>query len=146
MNRVHGPSDVIMMTEPQMGRRRRFTRAEKQRLLDAANAPGETMSSIGRRYGLSVSLLFRWRRQMVAGKAGGTSTVGVVSSASNAGHAQSVVTQLRVRVRELERLLGDLGAEVDQLRRRLMLRAEGLDAAAMLGGNLPASKARDGEA
>jgi transposase-like protein len=49
---------------PMSGRRRRFTNEEKRRFLDEAAASGESMSSVGRRYGLSVSLLFRWRRQL----------------------------------------------------------------------------------
>ena len=49
---------------PMAGRRRRFTNDEKRKFLEEANGPGESMSSVGRRYGLSVSLLFRWRRQL----------------------------------------------------------------------------------
>src|SRR5688500_3446529 len=49
---------------PMAGRRRRFTNDEKRRFLEEASGTGESMSSVGRRYGLSVSLLFRWRRQL----------------------------------------------------------------------------------
>lgn len=54
----------VEVPEPRVGRRRRFSNAEKRSILSEALAPGESISSVGRRYALSVSLLFRWKRQL----------------------------------------------------------------------------------
>lgn len=64
---------------PRLGRRRRFSTAEKRKILGEAHSSEETISSVGRRYGLSVSLLFRWKRQLdqeAAAARAGTSAVG----------------------------------------------------------------------
>src|SRR5215471_18656166 len=53
-------------------RRRRFSAADKKRMLDEAAAPGETVSTIARKYGISSSLLFRWRKAPGRGGAGRT--------------------------------------------------------------------------
>ena len=45
-----------------MGRRRKFKADEKRKLVEEATAPGQSISSVARRYGLSPSLLFRWRK------------------------------------------------------------------------------------
>jgi transposase len=97
---------------PQMGRRRRFTNDEKRRFLTEASLPGESMSSVGRRYGLSVSLLFRWRRQL-----DGAATR-VVAKPTEAT-ARAEVRELRDRLRELERLLGKKTLESELLKQEL---------------------------
>ncbi len=56
----------VEVPQPRAGRRRRFSNTEKRSILDEASAPGESISSVGRRYALSVSLLFRWKRQLEA--------------------------------------------------------------------------------
>lgn len=43
--------------------RRRFSEAEKLRLVDAAFRPGVRVADFARREGVDVSLLYRWRRQ-----------------------------------------------------------------------------------
>ncbi len=43
-------------------RRRRWTRAEKERLVAASFEPGVSTSDVARRAGLHVSQLFRWRK------------------------------------------------------------------------------------
>ena len=45
-------------------RRRRWTRAEKERLVAAAIEPGAVASEIARAAGIATSQLFRWRRQL----------------------------------------------------------------------------------
>lgn len=70
---------ALEVPEPRLGRRRRFSTAEKRKILGEADSSGETISSVGRRYGLSVSLLFRWKRQLdqeAAAARAGTSAVG----------------------------------------------------------------------
>ena len=75
-------------------RRRRWSTAEKVRLVEEAMQPGSSVSFVARRYGLSPSLLFTWKRRMLEG-----------------GH-QAVQADEDVvgpsRVRELERSIRDL--------------------------------------
>jgi transposase len=58
MNRI----EVITSVE----RRRRWGRAEKERLVAAMTAPGASVAEIARKEGVDPSLLYRWRRQLVA--------------------------------------------------------------------------------
>jgi transposase len=45
-------------------RRRRWSRAEKERIVAAAVAPGAVASGVARLAGIHVSQLFRWRQQL----------------------------------------------------------------------------------
>lgn len=45
-------------------RRRRWSRAEKERLVAASLEPGVSVSEVARAAGLHVSQLFRWRKQL----------------------------------------------------------------------------------
>ena len=97
---------------PQAGRRRRFTNDEKRRFLEEAGANGESMSSVGRRYGLSVSLLFRWRRQL-----DGAARRNPRGSEEG---ARLEARELRDKVKELERLLGRKTLEAELLKQELV--------------------------
>lgn len=59
-------------------RRRQYTEAEKERLVDAAFRPGVVVSEAARRLGVHQSLLYRWRRQREAVQQGAVQ-VGEVS-------------------------------------------------------------------
>src|SRR3712207_9315067 len=48
-------------------RRRRWSTTEKVRLVEEAMQPGSSVSFVARRYGLSPSLLFTWKRRMLEG-------------------------------------------------------------------------------
>lgn len=50
-------------------RRRRWTTAEKVRLIEEAMQPGSSVSLVARRAGVSPSLLFGWKRRMLEGSA-----------------------------------------------------------------------------
>jgi transposase len=54
------PVEVITSVE----RRRRWSRAEKERLVAAAMAPGASASEVARAAGIHTSQLFRWRQQL----------------------------------------------------------------------------------
>jgi len=95
---------------PLPGRRRRFSNEEKRQFLREANGTGESMSSVGRRYGLSVSLLFRWRRQLE-----GTT----IPAKRHEDDNRAEVRDLRDKVRELERLLGRKTLESELLKQEL---------------------------
>lgn len=48
-------------------RRRRYSAAEKVRLVEETTQPGMTVSAVARLHGVSPSLLFGWRRRMAEG-------------------------------------------------------------------------------
>ncbi len=50
-------------------RRRRWSRAEKERIVAAALEPGAVASDIARRAGIHVSQLFRWRKELCGSRA-----------------------------------------------------------------------------
>jgi transposase len=113
---VDGDKDAVSRTGglpgPMPGRRRRFTSDEKRLFITQAMSPGESMSSVGRRHGLSVSLLFRWRRQL-------DSDLDRKASSEDAAAPRSDTRDLREKVRELERLLGRKTLEVELLQQEL---------------------------
>jgi len=48
-------------------RRRRWSAAEKVRMVEGTYAPGASVSSMARQHGLNPSQLFSWRRLAAAG-------------------------------------------------------------------------------
>ncbi len=129
--------DSLEIAEPVSGRRRRFTVAEKRRFLSEASRPGETVSSVGRRYGLSVSLLFRWRRQIEGANARRT------ANRQGTESDQSEVESLRALVVTLQQKLTQNSQEMDLMRRRTGAPDAAIGSKVQrLGGSV----ARDGEA
>lgn len=47
--------------------RRRWTAAQKQRIVEETRAPGASVSVVARRYDINANLLFKWKRQAEAG-------------------------------------------------------------------------------
>lgn len=80
-------------------RRRRWSVAEKVRLVEEAMQPGMSVSYVARRAGISPSQLFAWKRRMLEG---GHAAV----EADEDVVAASRVRVLEKRVRDLERMLG----------------------------------------
>lgn len=89
--------------------RRRYSAEEKARLLAESEAPGSSVSIVARKYGLSASLLFRWRHHRDAGSLTGL-------KAGEPVVPESEVQKLKAQVRELQRLLGKKTEEVEILR------------------------------
>ena len=54
--------EIIAIERLRAGHKRRYSAEEKQRLLLEAEAPGESLSSLARRYGVTLNLMFRWRK------------------------------------------------------------------------------------
>jgi transposase len=52
--------EVEVFEQPRPGRKRRYTTSQKQAILDEAALPGNSISSVARKYGISPSLVFRW--------------------------------------------------------------------------------------
>ena len=73
-------------------RRRRWSRAEKERLVAAAIEPGAVASEVARAAGIDTSQLFRWRRQLCgpASSASAFSPVAIVPGAEASGLAAPV--------------------------------------------------------
>lgn len=80
-------------------RRRRWSAMEKKAIVEQTYLPGMNVSLIARKYDISPSQLFQWRRLMEQGSLEGiNSEEGVVP--------KSQVKILEKRIRQLERLLG----------------------------------------
>ena len=93
-------------------RRRRYSAAEKIRLVEETAQPGMTVSAVARLHGVSPSLLFGWRRRMAEG---GLEAV----RADDDVVAASRIRELEAKVRDLERLLGRKTTEAEILREAL---------------------------
>ena len=109
--------EVEVISPARPGRRRKYSSEEKRRILDEAAAPGGSISAAARSYGVSPSLIFRWRRLMDEGSLAGL-------EAGESVVAQSELKQLQAQVRELERLLGRKTLENEILRDAVRLARE----------------------
>lgn len=47
------------------GRRRKFSEADKRRIVEEAVRPGASLSAVARRYGIAARVLFRWKQELV---------------------------------------------------------------------------------
>src|SRR4029453_4502810 len=98
-------------------RRRYYSPDEKQRMVEEGGMPGASASFVARRYGISASLIFRWRR---LGKEGGRKAV----AADDEVVAASEVRSLKAKIRELERILGRKTVENEILKEAVQLAHE----------------------
>jgi transposase len=95
-----GQRPEVEVIEPaRQGRRRVYTAEEKRRIVEETKVPGQSVSSVSRRFGVSPSMVFKWRRLADEGT---MSSLG----ADERVVPHSEVKTLKARVRELERLLG----------------------------------------
>ena len=108
---MSNPADrVEIITSVQ--RRRRWTAAEKVRIVEETFEPGMTVSLVARRHGVAPNQLFTWRRLVVEG------------ALTAAGSGEQVVPAsdyraLQSQVRELQRLLGKKTLEAEILKEAL---------------------------
>ncbi len=109
-NEPHSRVEVITSVQ----RRRRWSAAEKVRLVEEALQPGMSVSFVARRAGIAPSQLFAWKRRMLEG-----GQVAVEADEDVVGASQ--VRDLEKRVRELERLLGRKTMENEILKEALAL-------------------------
>jgi transposase len=98
-------------------RRRNYSPQEKARLLAESETPGSSVSIVARKYGLSPSLLFRWRQHRDGGGLSGL-------KAGEPVVPESEAQKLKAQVRELQRLLGKKTEEVEILRAGIELARE----------------------
>ena len=84
---TNAPVEVITSVQ----RRRRWPRAEKERIVAAALAPGAVASEVARAAGIHTSQLFRWRQQL-CGPATASSGFTPVAIVPDAGSATATAT------------------------------------------------------
>lgn len=103
-------SEIEILTDG--GRRRRWSAAEKLRIVEETLDERESISVVARRNGVAPNLLYRWRRLMLEG--GSVAVTGDDEVTSN-----KAVRQMEDRIRELERQLGRKTLEVEILKEAL---------------------------
>jgi transposase len=99
------PVEVITSVE----RRRHWSAAQKRALVEEAEQPGNSISSIARKYDVHPNQLFRWRRFIHEGSL-------VAVGKEERVVPESEVKQLRAQIRELQRLLDKKTMEVEILK------------------------------
>lgn len=107
MTSASGFERIEVITSVQ--RRRRWSLDEKIRAVEESSIPGMTVSFVARKYGISPSLLFRWRKLMAEG---GKVAVGADDAVVSAQEQR----ELKRRIRDLERALGRKTLEVEILK------------------------------
>ncbi len=103
-------SEIEIITDG--GRRRRWSAAEKVRIVEETLYAGESISAVARRNGVAPNLLYRWRRLMLDG--GSVAVAGDDDVTSN-----RTARQMEERIPELERQLGRKTLEAEILREAL---------------------------
>ncbi len=103
-------SEIEIITDG--GRRRRWSAAEKLRIVEETLDERASISVVARRNGVAPNLLYRWRRLMLDGGAVAVSEDDDVTS-------NRTVRQMEDRIRELERQLGRKTLEAEILREAL---------------------------
>ena len=115
MTSTSGFERIEVVTSVQ--RRRRWSLDEKIRAVDESSIPGMTVSFVARKYGISPSQLFRWRKLMAEG---GKVAVGADDAVVSAQEQR----ELKRRIRELERALGRKTLEVEILKEAIEVARE----------------------
>jgi transposase len=108
-----GPVEVITS----IARRRRWSAEEKRSMVEEAEQPGSSVSSVARKYNIHPNQLFCWRRLVYEG----------ALSAVKAGEGvvpASEVKALKAKIRELERLLGRKTMQVEILKEAMEIARE----------------------
>lgn len=94
------------------GRRRRWSAADKLRIVEETLEDHASISIVARRNGVAPNLLYRWRRLMLEGGSVAVTEDDDVTS-------NRVVREMESRIRELERQLGRKTMEAEILREAL---------------------------
>ncbi len=106
----------VLMSELEIitdgGRRRRWSAAEKLRIVEETLDGRDSISAVARRHGVAPNLLYRWRKLMFEG--GSVAVTGDDDVTSN-----KTVREMEGRIRELERQLGRKTLEAEILKEAL---------------------------
>ena len=103
-------SEIEIITDG--GRRRRWSAADKLRIVEETMYDGESISAVARRNGVAPNLLYRWRKLMLEG-----GSIAVAEDDSVTGN--KTVREMETRIRELERQLGRKTLENEILKEAL---------------------------
>lgn len=98
-------------------RRRRWTPAEKHKIVQETYEPGVTVSLVARRHGLPPSQLFYWRRRM---EDGALTAVGSEERVV----PESKVRELEAKIMKLERILGQKTVDIEILKEAIKIGRE----------------------
>jgi transposase len=108
-----GPVEVITSIQ----RRRRWTAQQKKAMVEEAEQPGNSISSVARKYEVHPNQLFRWRRLIHEGAL-------VAARTEEPLVPLSEVKKLQKQIGELQRLLGKKTMEVEILKDALEIARE----------------------
>lgn len=98
------------------GRRRRFSKDDKARVVEETLAPGAVVSEVARRHGLTPQQLFGWRRQArqpLQATAGENARLFVPAVLDAPLPARTVRRRGRNRTRQADRTVGVIEVEID---------------------------------
>jgi transposase-like protein len=112
MNQSAAISEERQEVKP-IQRRRRWTADQKKAIVDEIERQGLSTSAAARKYGISLRLLFSWRRNMRQQLLGSNPEIQSIDAEA------AEAAQLKLRVRELEKMLGRQMLENQQLRQAL---------------------------
>jgi transposase len=98
-------------------RRRRWTPDEKRSIVQETYEPGKSVSSVARQHGIIPSQLFYWRRRM---EDGALTAVGSEERVV----PESQVKELELRIRQLERVLGQKTLDIEILKEAVRIGRE----------------------
>ena len=99
------PVEIITSVE----RRRYWSARQKQAMVEEAEQPGNSISSVARKYEIHPNQLFKWRRLTHEGAL-------VAVGKEERVVPESEANKLRAQIRELQRLLGKKTMEVEILK------------------------------
>ena len=98
-------------------RRRRSTPDEKRTIVQETYEPGKSVSSVARQRGIIPSQLFYWRRRMEDGALTGVGSEERVVP-------ESQIKELELRIRQLERVLGQKTLDIEILKEAVRIGRE----------------------
>jgi len=98
-------------------RRKRWAPIEKHKIIQETYQPGATVSYIARKHGIPPSQLFYWRKMMENGALTGIKTEEDLVPVSE-------VNDLKRRIRQLERVLGQKTMDIEILREAVKIGRE----------------------
>jgi transposase len=98
-------------------RRRKWSVGEKRQIIEETYQAGSSVSQVARKYGITPSQLFYWRRMMESGAMKGISSGEELVP-------KSQIKDLEKRVRELERILGKKTLENEILKEAVRIGRE----------------------
>ena len=63
------PASGPIVPPPREGHRRKFSEADKRRIVDEASRAGASLSEVARHYGIAARVVFRWKQELMAAAA-----------------------------------------------------------------------------